>query len=148
MSCASLHSFLLESLVNITHVQSIKLSHSEYIKSQLLNKNSRFRTIRSHSLSSTYLLWQKEMRKLSAGICNLLKCTRSQLSPTVSTLLNGVKTSDDTLEAQCFRVSAAPNSTGSQGKVNCSAWFVSGVHLPSFSHFCVPSTRHNISQTI
>ena len=77
------------------HPRTVKLSHSEYIKSRLLNKDSRFRKEPQYVF---YLLWQKEMRELSAGIYNLLKCTRSQ-PMTVSTLLNQVKTSDDTLEA-------------------------------------------------
>ena len=77
------------------HPRAVKLSHSEYIKSRLLNKDSRFRKEPQYVF---YLLWQKEMRELSAGIYNLLKCTRSQ-PMTVSTLLNQVKTSDDTLEA-------------------------------------------------
>ena len=77
------------------HPHSVKLSHSEHIKSRLLNKDSMFRKEPQYVF---YLLWQKEMRELSAGIHNLLKCTRSQ-PMTVSTLLNQVKTSDDALEA-------------------------------------------------
>ena len=41
------------------HPREVKLSHTEYIKSRLLNKESRFRKYVS------YLLWQKEMRQLS-----------------------------------------------------------------------------------
>ena len=77
------------------HPRAVKLSHSEHIKSRLLNKDSRFRKEPQYVF---YLLWQKEMRELSAGIYNLLKCARSQ-PMTVSTLLNQVKTSDDALEA-------------------------------------------------
>ena len=47
-----------------------KLSPSEYIKSRLLNKDSRFRKDPQYVF---YLLWQKEMRGISAGIYNLLK---------------------------------------------------------------------------
>lgn len=49
--------------------------YSEYIKSQLLNKDSRFRKNAQYVF---YLLLQKEIRELSAGVYNLLKCTRSQ----------------------------------------------------------------------
>jgi len=52
-----------------------KLSNSEYIKSRLLNKDSRFRKNPQYVF---YLLWQKEMRELSAGVYNLLKSTRRQ----------------------------------------------------------------------
>ena len=59
------------------HPRAVKLSHSEHIKSRLLNKDSRFRKEPQYVF---YLLWQKEMRELSAG-------TRSQ-PMTVSTLLS------------------------------------------------------------
>ena len=49
-----------------------KLSHSEYVKSRLLNKDSRFRKDAQYVF---YLLWPKEMRELSAGVFNLLKST-------------------------------------------------------------------------
>ena len=52
-----------------------KLSNSEYIKSRLLNKDSRFRKNPQYVF---YLLWQKEMWELSAGVYNLLKSTRRQ----------------------------------------------------------------------
>ena len=57
------------------HPHEKKISHSEYIKSRLLNKDSRFRKNAQYVF---YLLWQKEMRELSAGVYNLLKSTRSQ----------------------------------------------------------------------
>ena len=53
------------------HPREVKLSHSEYIKSRLLNVDSRFRKDPQYVF---YLLWQKEMRELSAGVYNLLKC--------------------------------------------------------------------------
>ncbi len=40
------------------HSRDVKLSHSEYIKSRLLNKDSRFRKDAQYVL---YLLWHKEM---------------------------------------------------------------------------------------
>ena len=72
-----------------------ELSHSEYIKSRLLNKDSRFRKDAQYVF---YLLWQKEMKQLSAGVYNLLKTTRQQ-SMSVSMLLDQVNTSDEHLEA-------------------------------------------------
>ena len=77
------------------HPRKHKLSHSEYIKSRLLNKDSRFRKDPQYVF---YLLWQKELRQLSAGVYNLLKTTRQQ-SVSVSMLLDQVNTSDEHLEA-------------------------------------------------
>ncbi len=73
----------------------MKLSHSEYIKSRLLNKNSRFRKDAQYVF---YLLWQKEIQDLSAGIYNTLKSTTNQ-HMSVSTLLNEVDAYDEHLEA-------------------------------------------------
>ncbi len=75
--------------------REVKLSHSEYIKSRLYNKDSRFRKDAQYVF---YLLWQKEMRELSAGVYNLLKSTRSQ-AMSVSALLNKVEAYDEHLEA-------------------------------------------------
>ena len=72
-----------------------KLSHSEYIKSRVLNKDSRFR---KDAQDVFYLLWQKEMKQLSAGVYNLLKTTKQQ-SMSVCMLLDQVNTSDEHLEA-------------------------------------------------
>ncbi len=77
------------------HPREVKPSHSEYIKSRLYNKDSRFR---KHAQYVFYLLWQKEMRELSAGVDNLLKSTTSQ-AMSVSSLLNKVEASDEHLEA-------------------------------------------------
>ena len=125
------------------HPRAVKLSHSEYIKSRLLNKD----WFRKEPQYVFYLLWQKEMRELSAGIYNRLRCTRSQ-PMTVSTLLNWVKTSDDTLEANLCTMLQSVCGTKQY-------WFTRQSELqcmirewPSFSHFRVPSTRHKISQTI
>ena len=77
------------------HSRKEKLSHSEYIKSRLLNKDSRFRKDAQYVF---YLLWQKEMRELSAGVYNLLKSTRRQ-SMSVGMLLDQVNSSDEHLES-------------------------------------------------
>ena len=72
-----------------------KLCHSEYIKSRLLNRDSRFRKAPQYVL---YLLWQKEMRELSAGVYNLLKSTRRH-PMSVSMFLDSVEASNEHLEA-------------------------------------------------
>ena len=77
------------------HPREVKLSHSEYVKSRLINKDSRFRKDPQYVF---YLLWQKELRELSAGVYNLLKSTR-HAPMSVSTLLNCVDASDECLEA-------------------------------------------------
>ncbi len=69
------------------HPREVKLSHSEYIKLRLYNKDSHFRKDAQYVF---YLLWQKEMRELSAGVYNLLKSTRSQ-AMSVSALLNEIE---------------------------------------------------------
>ena len=72
-----------------------KLSPSEFIKSRLLNKDSRFRKDPQYVF---YLLRQKEMRGISAGVYNLLKSTRRQCV-SVGKLLDQVNTTDEHLEA-------------------------------------------------
>ena len=47
-----------------------EISHSEYIKSRLLNKDSGFRKDPQYVF---YLLWQKELRELAAGVYNVLQ---------------------------------------------------------------------------
>ena len=76
------------------HPQQEKLSHSEYIKSRLLNKDSRFRKDAQYVF---YLLWQKDMKELSAGVYNLLKSTRRE-AMSVSKLLDSIEVSDEHLE--------------------------------------------------
>ena len=72
-----------------------QISHSEYIKSRLLNKDSRFRKDPQYVF---YLLWQKELCELASGVYNLLKCTRGQ-PMSVSSLLSRVQVSNEHLEA-------------------------------------------------
>ena len=74
------------------HPRQEKLSHSDYIKSRLLHKDSRFRKDAQYVF---YLLWQKEMRELSAGVYNLLKTTRRQ----AMSVSNSIEASDECLEA-------------------------------------------------
>ena len=78
------------------HPREEKISPSEYIKSRLWNKDSRFHKDPQYVF---YLLWKKEMRELSSGVYNLLKSTRRQ-SLFVSMLLDQVNTSNEHLEAR------------------------------------------------
>ena len=58
------------------HARNIPIGHAEYAKSQLLNKDSRFR---KDSQYVFYLYWQKELRELNSGIYNLLKTQVKQI---------------------------------------------------------------------
>ena len=77
------------------HPRKEKLTNSEYIKSRLYNKDSRFRKDPQYVF---YLLWQKEMREISSGVYNLLKSSRKP-SVSVGMLLEQVNSSDEHLEA-------------------------------------------------
>ena len=46
-----------------------------------------------------YLLWQKEMRELAAGLCNLLKSTR-QHCMLVGEVMDRVSSSDEQIEGE------------------------------------------------
>ena len=77
------------------HPRSVKISHSKYIKSRLFNKDPRFRKEPRYIFC---LLWQKEMREISAGVYNLLKSSKSH-SMTVGNLLDKVGANDEHLES-------------------------------------------------
>ena len=64
-----------------SHDRLIPISVSEFAKSRLLNKDSRFRKDCQYVF---FLLWQKEMRELAAGVYNLMKGTRKLLYQWVS----------------------------------------------------------------
>lgn len=76
-------------LVSFTHVVY------EYAKSRLLNKDSRFRRDPQYVF---FLLWQKELRQLSAGVYNLMKRTEQQ-KVSVQLFLDKVAKSDESVEA-------------------------------------------------
>ena len=78
------------------HPREVKISHSGYDKQRLLNKDSLFRKDPQYVF---YLLWQKEMRELSAGVYNLLKQSRASQRMTVGSLLSDVQSNDEHLEA-------------------------------------------------
>ena len=77
------------------HPRQVKVSHSEYIKARLMNKDPRFRKDAQYLF---YLLKQKEMRELKAGVYNLLKTCKS-VPTSVSNLLQQVKANDQQLES-------------------------------------------------
>ena len=78
------------------HPCDVKLSHSEFDKSRLLSKDSCFRKDPQYVF---YLLWQKKMRELSAGVYNMLKQSRRSQLITVGTLLSKVQANNEQLEA-------------------------------------------------
>ena len=80
--------------------RSTPISPSEYAKSRLLNKDSRFR---KDSQYVFYLLWQKEMREIAAGVYNLMKGTRQHALP-VGEFMDRVSSSDEDIEANLSTV--------------------------------------------
>ena len=83
-----------------SHDRSTPISLSEYAKSRLLNKDSRFR---KDSQYVFYLLWQKEMRAIAAGVYNLMKGTRQHALP-VGEFIDRVSNSDENIEANLSTV--------------------------------------------
>ena len=77
------------------HQRDHKLSHSEYIKSHLLNNDSRFRKDPHYVF---YLLWLKEMRELSAGVYNVLK-SHSVRPMSAGNIMSKLNANDQQLEA-------------------------------------------------
>ena len=77
------------------HPREIHLSASEYAKSRLLNKDSRFRKDPQYVF---FLLWQQEMRQIAAGIYNVLKTTSKGKVP-VHEFLSRVSNSDEGVAA-------------------------------------------------
>ena len=80
------------------HPRDKHVSASEYAKSRLLNKDPRFRKDPQYIF---FLLWQQEMRQISAGIYNVLKSTGKGKMP-VHEFLAGVSKSDESIEANLF----------------------------------------------
>jgi hypothetical protein len=74
--------------------RSVRLFPSEFAKSRLLNKDSRFRKNFAYIF---YLLWQKLLREVSSGIFNVMKSTR--VDPmSASSLMSTVDRSNEQLE--------------------------------------------------
>ena len=80
------------------HVE--KLTFAEYVKSRLLNKDSRYR---KNAEFVVYYLWKKELRELSAGIYNVLSsCGRRDL--TAKQFLDNINKCDVSTEASLLTV--------------------------------------------
>ena len=77
------------------HPREMHLSASEYAKSWVLNKDSRFRKDPQYVF---FLLWQQEMRQIAADIYNVLKTTSKGKVP-VHEFLSRVSYSDEGVEA-------------------------------------------------
>ena len=77
------------------HPREVHITKSEYAKSRLMNKDSRFRKDPAYVF---YLLWQKELRELASGVYNLLKSTGQPRLP-VGHFLNSISESDPNIEA-------------------------------------------------
>ena len=77
------------------HPRELKISSSEYAKSRLLNKDSSFRKDPQYVF---FLLWQKELWELSAGVYNLMKRTEHQRM-SVQLFLDKVSHADESVEA-------------------------------------------------
>ena len=78
------------------HPREIKLTFCEYVKSRLLNKDSRYR--KNPEFVILLYLWQKELRELSSGIYNVLKTTGKH-GMSVKDFLGGVDSSNKQMEA-------------------------------------------------
>ena len=76
--------------------RKVKITSSEFMKSRLLNKDSRFR---KDPQCVFYLLWQTELRQLSAAIYNLMRSGKHKHGLTVNQLLNGISSSCENVEA-------------------------------------------------
>ena len=100
--------------------RDVHISSSEFVKSRLLHKDGRFRKDDQYVF---YLLWQKEMRELAAGVCNLLKGTRQHAMP-VRELVDKVSKSDEEIEGNLstvFQSVRGSSSIGSSDRVRYSA---------------------------
>ena len=76
--------------------RKVKIISSEFMKSRLLNKDSRFGKDPQYVF---YLLWQTELRQLSAGIYNLMRSGKHKHELTVNQFLNGISSSCENVEA-------------------------------------------------
>ena len=82
------------------HPRAVKLTFSEYVKSRILNCDSRFRKSPEFIF---YYLWQKELRELSAGIYNVLN-SGGRKHICVKDFVQGINESDPSIEANLATV--------------------------------------------
>ena len=82
------------------HTRPVKLAFSEYIKSRIMNADSRFRKSPEYLF---YCLFQKEMRQLAESIYNVLDSTGKR-HLTVKQFMEGIHSSDSNTEANLYTV--------------------------------------------
>ena len=87
------------------HPRKVKITHSEFDDSRLLV---------SEKILSMCLLWQKEMRELSAGGYNLLKQSCRNQHMTVGTLLRLIISISKQIHARCSSLYVVLNSLNTQ----------------------------------
>ena len=102
------------------HPRTVKLSHAEFIKSRLWNVDDRFRKDPQYIF---YLLWQKEMREIAAGVYNVLNC-KTGVQMSVGQLLHNVNTSNEQLESNLSTMFQSVRGTkqywfSHKGEVQC-----------------------------
>ena len=85
------------------HSRSIKLTHAEYIKSRLLNVDSRYRKNAAYVF---FLLWEKELRELKCGTLRL-----SSQNMSAEAMLNNLNNADRDLEANLSTVLQSARGT-------------------------------------
>ena len=119
-----------------SHPRKVPISASEFAKSHLLNKDGRFCKDDQYVF---YLLWQKEMREIAAGVYNVLKSTQQQAMP-VGEFMDRLSSKDrKPISPLRFRVCVAQNNTGFDATVRLSVCFESTGLPPSFLLSAVPS---------
>ena len=114
-------------------------SHSEYIKSRLLNKDSRFRKDPRYVF---YLLWHKELREVSAGVYNLLKSHKAR-PMSASSLINRLQLNDELLETNLSTMLQTVHGTTQfwfKSRASSGAWCVNLACPLYFSPSAVQST--------
>uniref|UniRef100_A0A1X7ULX3 Helitron helicase-like domain-containing protein n=1 Tax=Amphimedon queenslandica TaxID=400682 RepID=A0A1X7ULX3_AMPQE len=113
------------------HSRAVKLTNAEYIKSRLLNVESRYR---KKPVYVFFLLWEKDLRELKIGIYNTLRtCSQNMSAQAMLNMLNNV---DRELEASLCTVLHSARGTKQfwfkrKGDVDC----MNGQVLGQVDHF-------------
>ena len=119
-----------------SHDRSTPISLSEFVKSRLLNRDSRFRKDNQYVF---YLLWQKEMRELAAGVYNLMKGTRQHALP-VGDFMDRVSNSDKNVEANLSTVFQSVRGSKQSCTCTCSLYvnsYLEHVQIPCNVYICL-----------
>ena len=80
--------------------RKVPISASDFAKSHLLNKDGRFCKDDQYV---SYLLWQKEMHEIAAGVYNALKSTQQHAMP-VGEFMDILSSTDQEIEANLSTV--------------------------------------------